>query len=132
MKHLITSAAAIAMLAAAPVLAAGQAPAPTASVDMTAEAKAMISAEEAKDLTGATVIDSEDENIGEISGFVEDAETGAPLAALVDVGGFLGLGEHRVALPLDMLSVHRVDDEPTVHVKATAESLKDMPAYRGG
>lgn len=77
-------------------------------------------------LKGADVIDANNEDIGEFVTFI--ASEGARTEAVLDVGGFLGLGEHRVAVPLDMVTFEQKDGEMMVYVKATAEELKDMPA----
>jgi hypothetical protein len=49
----------------------------------------------------------------------------------VDVGGFLGLGERQVAIPLDQLSIQRMSggDEVRVFSELTEEDLEAMPEY---
>jgi ribosomal 30S subunit maturation factor RimM len=84
----------------------------------------------ANELEGATVHDAEDTNVGSIAEVVNGAN--GPLAVM-NVGGFLGLGAHRIALPVDDLDIVRDadTDSVTVRVGATLEQLKAMPAYEG-
>ncbi|MFD2741281.1 PRC-barrel domain-containing protein [Sulfitobacter aestuarii] len=55
----------------------------------------------ASDLIGLEVMSADDEKIGEIQQVVRQ---GDKLAAIVGVGGFLGLGERDVAVPLEEIS----------------------------
>jgi hypothetical protein len=55
----------------------------------------------ASDIVGMNVVQADGEDIGEVDSIVRD--NGA-LAAVVGIGGFLGLGEHSVAVPLSELS----------------------------
>jgi hypothetical protein len=50
---------------------------------------------------------------------------------IVGVGGFLGLGEHNVAIAWDSLEI-RVDENGDVvfHVDMTDAALRAAPAYR--
>ncbi|SOH93183.1 PRC-barrel domain-containing protein [Monaibacterium marinum] len=76
-------------------------------------------------LMGATVYGSENEDVGEIDAVYE---TGA----VVNVGGFLGLGEKSVLVPLeDMRVMTNPSGEVRIYVDATQEMLEEMPAYEG-
>lgn len=81
-------------------------------------------------LTGATVYGSNDESIGEISQLNIDS-SGAITEAIVDVGGFLGMGEKPVALKLSELDILREDggDDLRVYVAMTKEQMEAMPSY---
>jgi sporulation protein YlmC with PRC-barrel domain len=76
------------------------------------------------DLVGQTVYGSNGEEIGEIQDIVTRQGTQSP-EALVGVGGFLGIGERNVAIPLSQI---RQDGDrlTTTHTK---ESLGAMQAY---
>ncbi len=84
----------------------------------------------AEDLTGARVYDANDDWIGEIGELVL-SEDGQISQAVVDVGGFLGMGEKPVALPLEQMDILRQADgtEMRVYVSMTKEELESMPAY---
>ncbi|WP_162844856.1 PRC-barrel domain-containing protein [Pontivivens insulae] len=82
-------------------------------------------------LNGATVYDVNDENVGEIGTFVLDGERLDQ--AVIDFGGFLGLGEKQVALPMDALNVQQSADGSSirVYVDVTEARLDQMPEYEG-
>jgi sporulation protein YlmC with PRC-barrel domain len=53
-------------------------------------------------VVGLSVYNSKDENIGAISDLLMD-KSGNIKAAVIGVGGFLGMGEHLVAIPFDKI-----------------------------
>ncbi len=78
-------------------------------------------------LTGAPVYGPDDEKIGTIS----HLHGGGPDAsAVIDVGGFLGIGAKPVALPVGDLEVMR-DEAGEVHAvtRWTKEQLKELPEH---
>ena len=52
-------------------------------------------------LTGTDVRNRQGENLGDIKDFVLDIETGRVLYAVLDFGGFLGIGDKYFAVPLE-------------------------------
>ena len=83
----------------------------------------------AETVEGATVYDMGNEDIGEVVDLVLSAD-GAVDEAIIDVGGFLGLGEHRVAVRMGDLKIMQSDDDPEdlrVYVASTKEELEQMP-----
>ncbi|MEX2520193.1 MAG: PRC-barrel domain-containing protein [Paracoccaceae bacterium] len=84
----------------------------------------------ADDLQGASVSNVSDERIGEIDELIVDKD-GKITDVIVDVGGFLGIGEKPVALGFDKLNVMQSEDGGEFHViiNETNESLEAMPAY---
>ena len=87
----------------------------------------------AEELTGARVYGVDDEAIGEIGELLLSAEGGAIDQVVVDVGGFLGLGEHEVAVTMEELHIMRSDDgsDVRVYMDATQEELEAQPEYEG-
>jgi hypothetical protein len=85
----------------------------------------------AEQLEGAPVYDGNDENVGEIEQLVL-SEDGKIETAVVDVGGFLGMGEHRVGMSFDELQVMTSADntEVRVYIDATREELQQRPEYQ--
>ncbi len=83
-------------------------------------------------LIGADVYDAEGENIGIVDDVVLGPDDRAS-EVIVDVGGFLGIGAHTVALPLYDASIgwHEEDEEVRVQVSMTGETLEEMPEYEG-
>lgn len=57
------------------------------------------------------------------------AEGGRITHAVLDVGGFLGMGEHRVAVPIGDLAIYRSGTETRVYLPWTREQLEAVPAY---
>lgn len=84
-----------------------------------------------EDLIGKRVYGPNDEDVGEISSVSLDA-SGKIEAAVVDVGGFLGIGEKPVALGDDMLTmVKEADGTIWFRVAATQDQLEAMQPYAG-
>lgn len=83
------------------------------------------------DLTGATVYDVNNKNIGEVSVLIVDTD-GKITDAVIDVGGFLGMGEKPVKVSFDSLALKRADqgDEIRVYIDATEDQLKELPEYK--
>jgi sporulation protein YlmC with PRC-barrel domain len=79
-------------------------------------------------LIGREIFGPDNESIGEVSDIILE-EDGKTRAALVDVGGFLGVGEKEVAIPFDDLQVTADGDEPRVSVAMTKEELEQAPAF---
>lgn len=86
----------------------------------------------AEDLEGATVYGADDGSIGEIEDLVVTTD-GQIEQAIIDVGGFLGIGQHRIAISFDEVQVVRSDDgaDVRVYVSATQEQLEARPEYQG-
>lgn len=78
-------------------------------------------------LTGATVFGPENENIGYIA---QVQGQGRAAKALIDVGGFLGLGAKQVLVPVEEMQFLR-DDSSAIHALSrwSKEDLKAMPAH---
>ncbi len=83
----------------------------------------------AENLTSAEVYDGRDERIGEVADLVVD-DSGKITDVVLDVGGFLGIGEKRVALPLSEVEIMHADSNGAlrVYVTQTEEQLEQMPA----
>lgn len=83
----------------------------------------------AEELKGVKVNGPEGDNIGEIAD-IELGADGKATGLVADIGGFLGLGEHRVKLSMDQVSVFANADGKMVAVSdLTEEQLKAMPKY---
>ena len=83
-----------------------------------------------EDVTGAAVYGVNDEAIGEVGELVM-TEDGKLQDAIIDVGGFLGLGEKPVAVPFEQLQVMRGENDVRIYIDATEEQLEGMPEYEG-
>ncbi len=85
-----------------------------------------------EDLTGARLYGIDDEDIGEINSLIVD-DSGQIQRAVLDIGGFLGLGEHQISVTLDELSILRETDGGgfRVFIDASKEQLEAQPEYKG-
>ena len=128
MKRIALVAASLAVLAA-PALAAenktvGNAP---------AEAKfATVSKDEmfSSKLKGLNVVNQKDETVGEITDLaIKNHEVDA---LILSVGGFLGMGEHYVAVSPSSVSVKRdaKNDKWVATMNTTKEALKAAPEFK--
>ena len=81
-------------------------------------------------LTGLTVYDTDGATVGAISEPIIAAD-GTVSAAIVDVGGFLGLGAKPVAISLSSMQVMAMADgsDMRAYVGMTKDQLTEMPAY---
>ncbi len=80
---------------------------------------------------GQSVYNSSDESIGEINDVIFTKD-GSVEAAVIGVGGFLGIGEKNVAVPLDTIAVATVpnSDDLKLTTQETADSLKAAPEFK--
>ncbi|MBW4707453.1 PRC-barrel domain-containing protein [Roseobacter sp. YSTF-M11] len=84
-----------------------------------------------EDLTGARVYGPGDEDVGEIDQLLL-TDAGKLDRAVIDVGGFLGLGERPVAVTFDELQIVRSEDgNVRVYIDASQKSLEGQPEYEG-
>ena len=92
------------------------------TVDLTMMAEA--------DLIGRRVVGPNNEDIGEISGVAVGTD-GTISGAVVDVGGFLGIGEKRVSLGSEALTIVRNAGGTVDHfrVTMTQDQLETLPTY---
>lgn len=76
-----------------------------------------------KTVLNENVYNEEDDKVGDIRDLVLD-DTGQATHYIVGAGGFLGMGEHNVAIPYE--EIQRRDNEYTLS-GYTKDRLKDMP-----
>lgn len=85
----------------------------------------------ADELLGATVYDAAGDSIGSINDLVlaGDSEVSS---AIIDIGGFLGMGTHTIALSVDELNVVSDADGSNVRVEVnmTREQLEALPEHQ--
>lgn len=80
---------------------------------------------------GQSVYNASDESIGEINDVIFTKD-GSVEAAVIGVGGFLGIGEKNVAVPLDTINVADVpnSDDLKLTTAETADTLKAAPEFK--
>ena len=82
-------------------------------------------------LMGRRLFGPAGEELGRLVDLVVDAD-GRPLAVVVDVGGFMGLGIRRVALAWALLRFRVEPDMVRMSVEITPDSVTAAPEYRPG
>ena len=113
--------------------APAEAPAPSAGTAAGAPAPKPIP-EQAEDqiraqsMLGIDVSNGQD-TIGKVSDLVV-TDDGRVDAIVVGVGGFLGIGQKRVALAWNSVKLTEQDGGPVILVSATREQLEGMPTYK--
>jgi sporulation protein YlmC with PRC-barrel domain len=83
------------------------------------------------EIKGSKVINLQNEKIGEIEEILVEPASGLIRFAIIGVGGFLGLGETRVAVPWGAFVISKEGDKPKYVLDATKEMLKNAPKVEG-
>jgi hypothetical protein len=84
----------------------------------------------ASTIIGKSAVNSQDEAIGDVNDLVTD-RSGKILAALIGVGGFLGIGEKDVAVRFEDLKLTRDENNDTkVVLNVSKETLASAPDYK--
>jgi hypothetical protein len=83
-------------------------------------------------LIGTTIYGANDESVGEVSELIlsGSGSTGTVDAVVIDVGGFLGIGEKPVAIDFkDLQIMADADNNYYIYSKFTREQLEGATAY---
>jgi hypothetical protein len=84
----------------------------------------------ATSIIGKPAVNSQDEQIGDVNDLVTD-RSGKIIAALIGVGGFLGIGEKDVAVRFEDLKFNRDEnDNVKVTLNISKETLASAPNYQ--
>lgn len=80
---------------------------------------------------GQSVYNAADESIGSINDLIMEKDGGIT-AAVIGVGGFLGIGEKWVAVPFDNIAISQAPDSGEVKLTTTEteESLQAAPEFK--
>jgi sporulation protein YlmC with PRC-barrel domain len=83
----------------------------------------------ASNFIGQTVYSAANESVGEINDLVMDKQKGN-IVAIVGVGGFLGIGEKDVAMPIEQITMAKTDSNSMrLTINATREQLEAAPVF---
>lgn len=103
-----------------------QMPAGDSNFSVTVDAKNAVLA---TSFIGSSVYTAANENVGDINDLVFD-DKGAVKAVIIGVGGFLGMGEKDVAVPLEKITVTRDESNAVkLTIQASKEELENAPAF---
>lgn len=78
-------------------------------------------------ITGASVMSPDGTKVGDIRDLILDGSTGTISAAIIGVGGFLGIGEKQIAVPWDRLTVNY--DAREITSDLTKDEAEAAPEY---
>ncbi len=78
---------------------------------------------------GQPIVNSSGQKIGDVNDILFD-RTGKITTVVIGVGGFLGLGEKRVALPFSAITYSEIDGKRQIMVPLTKEALQAAPEYK--
>jgi hypothetical protein len=81
----------------------------------------------ASKLRGAAVVNSKNENVGELDDLIVGKDR--VLFGIVQVGGFLGLGSRLIAVPYSSLQISE-EGKRIVLPGASKEHVKDLPEFK--
>lgn len=119
----------VAAMAAAMVVTLDVQPAlPQAAVDiMVVDVAKLATGYRVSKLTGKAVQNDKNEKIGSVDDFVIAQDK--VLFAILQVGGFLGVGGKLIAVPFELLQISENGDK-IVMPNATKEDLKKLPDFK--
>jgi hypothetical protein len=80
-------------------------------------------------IMGRTVDGADGKDIARIADVLVDA-TGAPVAAVIDFGGFLGVSNRKIAVDWKTLKFAPADKDHAIRLEMTADQIKAAPDYK--
>ena len=81
------------------------------------------------DLVGMKVVGADGSSIGDVKDLILD-EQHTVTGAVLSVGGLLGLGAKKIAVPWDSLTVTEQDGSTVATANLSKEELAEMPEYK--
>jgi hypothetical protein len=108
---------------------AAEQPAPESATGQPSQPGTLL--EEGGSILGKEVRSAADEKLGRIIDVIVD-RAGAPRAALIDFGGFLGVGSRKIAVAWDLLSFSAAPGDDRITVQTTRDRLNTAPEFRQG
>lgn len=89
----------------------------------------VLGSKQAEGILGKEVRSTADENMGRIIDVIVD-RTGQVRAAVIDFGGFLGVGSRKIAVDWGVLSFAAQEKRDVVTIELTREQVKTAPEYK--
>lgn len=86
---------------------------------------------EASGILGRAVLSTANENMGRIIDVIVD-ESGRVRAAIIDFGGFLGVGSRKIAVDWNALHFSPDKDHYRIILELTRDQVKSAPEYQEG
>lgn len=80
-------------------------------------------------LTGQSVHNMNNENIGEIKDLMIDPNNGEIVYAVLSFGGFMGIGKKLFAIPMEALQFSDIEHNDTIRLDVNKEKLENAPSF---
>ena len=134
MKTALLAAAVSAIIAGVAIAQSTEAP-PTAATTLPAVEASAFKPSQAEgewriaNYVGKPIVNATGEKIGDINDVLFD-RSGKITTVVIGVGGFLGLGEKRVALPFEAITYSEEDGKRLIMVPLTKETLQEAPEFK--
>jgi hypothetical protein len=105
---------------------------PAASADPAGEPPIIVlDTSEVGGILGRPVRSAANESMGRIIDIIVD-RTGVPRAAVIDFGGFLGVGSRKIAVDWSAMRFALKDERNSITVELTRDQVKAAPEYQEG
>jgi sporulation protein YlmC with PRC-barrel domain len=82
---------------------------------------------QAKQIQGKPVVNAQGEKLGNVSKIAQN-KTDKSIAAVISIGGFLGMGAKKIAVPIDQLQLQ--ENKLVWNKSITKEQLKQQPEFQ--
>jgi hypothetical protein len=89
----------------------------------------VLGSKQAEGILGKQVRSSADENMGRIVDIIVD-RSGQVRAAVIDFGGFLGVGSRKIAVDWGVLNFTPTEKRDVVTIELTRDQVKTAPEYK--
>jgi hypothetical protein len=89
----------------------------------------VLGSKQAEGILGKEVRSSADENMGRIVDIIVD-RSGQVRAAVIDFGGFLGVGSRKIAVDWGVLNFAPTEKRDVVTIELTRDQVKTAPEYK--
>jgi hypothetical protein len=88
-----------------------------------------VAPQDAEAILGQRVTDASGKEIGRLVDVLVDAN-GQPQAAIIDFGGFMGVGNRKIAVHWSLLHFNPGEPKHKVALEMTPDQIKDAPEFR--
>lgn len=114
-----------------PPAPASKAPTPEVPTIPPGTAAAVLTKNKAQAILGQPIVSTKGENMGRIVDVIVDKQ-GTPRAAIIDFGGFLGVGSRKIAVDWGALNFSPTGKSERITLDLTRDQLKSAPEYEKG